>query len=327
AGPDVYTGGTLDLDLTDTVLVPDFADLPAAMQLIAQAMCADPSIVVDKSVNLPVVVAGTTVTYQVVVTNTGNVHLHDVAVTDPAVPGCSQVVGDLGVGESVIITCTSSVWAPLTNTASASGSDPFGTPVLDEDTAEVGLIPTGTGTPGFWKNHPEVWPVAADEVLVGDWNHNWICDPSETCLVLTTEEALAATGTPPRGDMTWNLGRPLVTAWLNVSAGNDPSCIADTIDAAIVWLLAHPLGSGVGGGDPAWQEASGWAGLLDDYNNGLLCAEHRDSLDSETTSEATVTDITNPELTQATPPPTELPDRGNSNNAPPQDKANGKPRG
>jgi uncharacterized repeat protein (TIGR01451 family) len=303
AGPDVYTGGTLDLDLIDTVLVPDFADLPVAMELIAQAMCADPGISVEKSVNLATVTAGATVTYQVVVTNTGNVPLHDVVVTDPAVQGCSSLVGDLGVGESTTVSCTSVVWAPLSNTALASGTDPFNTPVSDEDTAVVGLTPTGTGTPGFWKNHPEVWPVAGGLVLAGDWNHNWTCDLTETCLALTTEEALAALGTPPRGDMTWNLGRPLVAAWLNVSAGNDPACVVDTINAAIGWLLAHPLGSGVGGGDPAWQESSAWAGILDDYNNGLLCAEHRDSGSSDlsaSTEASTAHELSTPPQLQTT---------------------------
>jgi len=333
AGPDVYTGGILDLDLIDTVLVPDFADLPAAMALIAQAMCADPEISVEKSVNLAAVTAGTAVTYQVIVTNTGNVPLHDVVVTDPAVPGCSLIIGNLGAGASTTITCTSTVWAPLTNTASASGSDPFGTPVLDEDTAEVGLIPTGTGTPGFWKNHSEVWPVAGSEVLVGDWNHNWTCDPTETCLALTTEEAMAALSTPPKGDVTWNLGRPLVAAWLNVSAGNDPTCVVDTINAAIGWLLDHPLGSGVGGGDPAWREASVWAALLDDYNNGRLCAEHRDSGSSDVetsneTGEPTTSGVTSPP-TSSPQPPDDDPDPGRHNgNDPskqglPHGKANG----
>ena len=331
AGPDVYTGGTLDLYLIDTVLVPDFANLPAAMALIAQAMCADPGISVEKSVNLAAVTAGSTVTYQVVITNTGNVPLHDVVVTDPAVPGCSLVIGNLGVGESTTVTCTSIVWAPLTNTASASGSDPFNTPVHDEDTAEVGLIPTGTGTPGFWKNHPEVWPVAGSQVLIGDWNHNWTCDPTETCLVLTTEEAMAALSTPPKGDATWNLGRPLVAAWLNVSAGNDPSCVVDTINEAVGWLLAHPLGSGVSGGDPAWQEASGWAGILDDYNNGLLCAEHRDSAGSAATTSSEETSAN-----EASPPPTSQPqesedhqDQGlhNGQGASPQGPPNGKSNG
>jgi uncharacterized repeat protein (TIGR01451 family) len=333
AGPDVYSGGSLDLDVVDTVLVPDFADLPAAMALIAQAMCADPGISVEKSVNLPTVTAGSTITYQVLVTNTGNVPLHDVVVTDPAVPGCSGVVGDLGVGETVTITCTSTVWAPLTNTASASGSDPFGTPVLDEDTAEVGLIPTGTGTPGFWKNHPEVWPVAGGQVLVGDWNHNWTCDPTETCLALTTEEALAALSTPPRGDVTWNLGRPLVAAWLNVSAGNDPTCVMDTINLAIGWLLDHPLGSGIGGGDPAWREASVWAAVLDDYNNGRLCAEHRDSGggDAAASPQDSTATVTSPPAQPQTPDAGhgEGSQNGNagSKQGPPNGKSQGDPHG
>jgi hypothetical protein len=83
--------------------------------------------------------------------------------------------------------------------------------------------------------------------------------------------------TPPKGDATWILARALVTAWLNVSAGNDASCIAGTIDAAVAWLQAYPIGSGVGGGAEAWSEAAPLAAALDDYNNGLLCGVHRDA--------------------------------------------------
>jgi uncharacterized repeat protein (TIGR01451 family) len=285
AGPDIYSGGTLDLDVADVVLVPEFSDLPEALALLAQAMCADPGVTVEKSVNLANVTPGTTVTYQVVVTNTGNVPLHNVVLSDPAVPGCSLTIGDLAVGQSVTTSCTMTVWAPLTNLAIVTGDDPFGTPVRGEDTSEVGLVPTGTGTPGYWKNHPEAWPIAGSEVLIGDWNHDWVCDADETCLGLTIEEALAALSTPPKGDMTWNLGRPLVAAWLNVSAGNDSSCVAATIDLATDWLLAHPLGSGVGGGDSSWQLAAAWAALLDDYNNGRLCAESRDSMEAETSAD------------------------------------------
>lgn len=285
AGPDVYNGsGTFNLAATDVVLVPDFADLPAAMNLIAQALCADPSISVEKTVSQPAVIAGTIVTYEVTVSNTGNVSLHDVVLDDPLVPGCSQTIGTLAVGESATVTCSTTVWAPLTNSATATGTDPFGTPVTDDGSAQVVLLATGTGTPGFWKNHPEVWPIAGGQVLIGDWNHNWSCDTGETCLSLTEEEALAALGTPPKGDMTLNLARPLVAAWLNVSAGNDSSCIAETIDLATAWLIANPLGSGVSGGDEAWREASSWAGILDDYNNGLLCAEHRDAKDDPVVS-------------------------------------------
>jgi hypothetical protein len=204
--------------------------------------------------------------------------------------------------------------------------------VLDEDTAEVGLTPTGTGTPGFWKNHPQVWPVAGSQVLVGDWNHNWTCDPTETCLALTTEEALAALSTPPRGDVTWNLGRPLVAAWLNVSAGNDPTCVVDTINAATGWLLDHPLGSGIGGGDPGWREASVWAAVLDDYNNGRLCAEHRDSGGGD--AAASPEDSTADESSAPPQPPTPDDDHGEGRNdghgaahGPPNGKPQGGPHG
>ena len=294
AGPDVYDGsGSLDLDATDVVLVSEFGDLPEVMALIAAAMCADPAISVEKTASSSVVIAGTDVTYQIDVTNTGNVNLHYVILDDPLVPDCSEDIGDLAVGETVTVECTTTVWEPLTNTATATGTDPSGTPVQDDGSATTTLIDRGTGTPGYWRNHLDMWPIANDTVLIGDWNHNWACDGDETCLELTKEEALMALTTPPRGDMTWNLGRPLVAAWLNVSAGNDSSCIADTVDSAAAWLQSHPLGSGVGGSDPAWVEASGWATLLDDYNNGKLCAEHRDANGDadEDTAEATVENI------------------------------------
>lgn len=331
SGPDVYDGsGTLDLDITDVVLVPDIADLPEVMALIATAMCAEPDISVVKNVSSPSVTAGTEVTYSIDVTNTGNVDLHDVVLDDPNVEACSQVIGDLAVGETVNVQCTATVWAPLTNTATATGSDPFGTPVEDEGSATTTLIATGTGTPGFWKNHLEVWPVANDTVLIGDWNHNWVCDADETCLELTTEEALAALSTPPKGDMTWNLGRPLVAAWLNVSAGNESSCVSATIDLAAGWLQAHPLGSAVKGSDPAWAEASGWAELLDDYNNGRLCAESRDSGgDSDTdsvTSGGTTASGGSSQAPTTHPPATETDEKQNSagGNPPPHSKGKGK---
>ena len=93
---------------------------------------------------------------------------------------------------------------------------------------------------------------------------------------MTVGEALAALTTPPASDVTYNLARPLVAAWLNVSAGNPATCIAGVVTEATAWLLYHPVGSGVGGGDAAWAQIVGVAGTLDDYNNGLLCAESRD---------------------------------------------------
>lgn len=332
AGTDIYDGsGPFDLAATDVVLVPEFADLPEAMSLIAQAMCADPAISVEKTVSQVAVIPGTSVGYEITVTNIGNVPLHDVALDDPMIPECSQIIGSLAVGESVTVNCSATLWTPLTNVATATAEDPFGTPVMDDGSAQTTLLATGTGTPGFWKNHPDVWPIL-DGLLVGDWNHNWTCDPAETCLALSDEEAMAALSSPPKGDMTWNLGRALVAAWLNISAGNDSSCIAEVVDNSVGWLTAHPLGSGVAGGDEAWGEASEWAQILDDYNNGLLCAEHRDAGGSEDPATETEPGSTPPTTSNEVDsgvdeptPPAHAPAKGRSDGTGPPDDRGNKP--
>jgi hypothetical protein len=121
----------------------------------------------------------------------------------------------------------------------------------------------GTGTIGYWKNHPEAWP-ASSITAAG--------------LSYPKDDALALMGTPGRGDKTYDLFRQLLAASLNVAAGNDSSCITATLAAAEAWLVANPLGSRVSGGDPAWgEEGARLHTTLDEYNNGRLCAPHRDS--------------------------------------------------
>ncbi len=293
--------GPLDLDETDVVLVPNFAELPAVMSLIAEAMCAQPQIDVTKSASAAVVTAGSEVTYTIEVMNTGNTDLFNVTVTDPLVPSCSVVIGTLVVGATTTYQCTTVLWAPLTNTVVASGSDNFGTTVNDQDSASVSLRALGTGTPGYWKNHTDAWPVFGDQMIVGDWNHDTVCSAGEVCLELSLDEALTAISQPARGDTTWILARALITAWLNVSSGNDSSCIAQTIDDATAWLLANPIGSEVGGGSDAWAIAQPLAEELDAYNNGLLCAEHRDSV-SQVASSATESTSTGTTTTTTTFP-------------------------
>lgn len=229
--------------------------------------------------------AGSAVPFEFAVTNIGDVDLTDVTVTDPLFPGCDRFIGDLAVGVTVTYTCEVVLFTSVTNVATATGEGPLGTPVDDDDNATVTVFADGTGTPGYWKNHAERLPVLGGTTIVGDWNHNWSCDPGEVCLELTTEEALAAPSTPPRGDFTYNLARALVTAWFNVSVGNDASCVADDIEAATAWLLVNPIGSGVKSGDAG--EMTAIATRLDDYNNGRLCAEHRDSKEADSTTSLT----------------------------------------
>lgn len=134
----------------------------------------------------------------------------------------------------------------------------------------------GTGTPGYWKNHPDAWPT--EKVGVGDEIY-WKAD------------AIEMLGWPEKGDKTLTIFRAVVAAKLNVAIGNDDSCIAGTIDAAETWMNEYgPAGSGVKANSDAWQMS--WTTdkktypsgedlyeKLDDYNNGELCAPSRDSLE------------------------------------------------
>jgi hypothetical protein len=124
-------------------------------------------------------------------------------------------------------------------------------------TSTVGVSP-GTGTPGYWKNHPEVWP---DGVTVGG-------------VYYTTADAIALMGKVSK-DKTITIFSSLLAATLNVAIGNADFCIAETIEDANEWLGLHAPGSGVAASSAAWAVASPLHKLLDEYNNGLSCAPHR----------------------------------------------------
>lgn len=118
-------------------------------------------------------------------------------------------------------------------------------------------VGTGTGTIGYWKNHPDAWTM--DYITIGD-------------VTYSKSEAIAILNVAVRGDKTLSMAKQLIAAILNVDAGNDDSCILDTIDAANTWLINH---GGVGSGQRQWDNGDLLHDELDAYNNGLLCAPHR----------------------------------------------------
>ena len=120
----------------------------------------------------------------------------------------------------------------------------------------------GTGTIGYWKTHPEAWPVQS--ITLGN-------------VTYTKTQAIALLNTPSRGDKSIDLAKQLIGAKLNVLVGNAASCISATITAADAWLILHPVGSHVSGGSAAWTTGGGDVlhDTLDNYNNGRLCAPHR----------------------------------------------------
>ena len=118
----------------------------------------------------------------------------------------------------------------------------------------------GTGTPGYWKNHPEAWPVAG--ITIGANTY-------------TKAQAISWLGKVGK-DKTTTIFASYVSAFLNVKIGNDDSCVASAMASAYTWLSNHPVGSNVAGSSAAWREAEPWHQTMDAYNNGLLCVQHRD---------------------------------------------------
>lgn len=114
----------------------------------------------------------------------------------------------------------------------------------------------GTATLGYWKNHPKAWPV--ETLVLGR-------------ITYTKAQLLTILKTPVRGDKTVSLAHQLIAAKLNVhpSLCNQGDCIIDEIAAADALLSVCPVGS-------KFNVPTTLIGVLDDYNNGRLCAPHRD---------------------------------------------------
>ena len=119
----------------------------------------------------------------------------------------------------------------------------------------------GTGTPGYWKNHPEAWPV--NSIVIGG-------------IVYSKAAAIARMQEEVAGDKSYTMFAHLVSARLNVLSGTEAGCIAGAIGLADAWMTANPLGSKVKGSSLAWKNGEPLASQLDRYNNGMLCAPHRD---------------------------------------------------
>lgn len=161
--------------------------------------------------------------------------------------------------------------------------DPSSTAGLEADevgsgTFRASLLPCSL-TQGYWKNHPEAWPV--EEIPIGG-------------AVYTRAEALVILSTPPaHGDATYILAHQLIAAKLNILNGADGADISDTIDAADAWLAANPLGS-----RPKADRKSGiaLAETLDRYNNGLIGPGHCDD-------DPTPLPSPSPSPSPSTPPP------------------------
>ena len=107
----------------------------AAVTVVAPA--THPAITIVKNPKSQTVTRGGTANFTITVTNTGDVALTNVTVSDPLSPNCNRTIGTLAPGASSSYTCTrANVTANFTNVAVASGTA-GGTTVTAQDTAPV----------------------------------------------------------------------------------------------------------------------------------------------------------------------------------------------
>jgi uncharacterized repeat protein (TIGR01451 family) len=223
---------------------------------------------------------GETITFTFQVTNCGNTYLGGNAnVYDPLLnnDGTTAIWSE-GMNSGDVVTFSRDYSIPkdyskctLENDAWAIGipwiPDQNLAPVNDNDQSTdwtvfiKGIDCSGTGTPGYWKNHPDAWP--SDPISIGGTSYS-------------KGVAIDIMKKPVKGDKTYTMFDALVSAKLNVIMGNPSSCIDATITAADAWMALHHVKSGVKASSSDWKAGEPLYMKLDSYNNGLLCAPHRD---------------------------------------------------
>ena len=135
------TAGAVDFTNTASVTGDDPNGDPVSDDDSADVDVINPAIAIEKTPDSQQARAGDTVTFTITVTNTGDVDLANVTVTDAVAPACGNVIGALSVNESVGYDCTMTAGAAdFTNIAGVTGDDPNGAPVFDSDDADVDVI-------------------------------------------------------------------------------------------------------------------------------------------------------------------------------------------
>lgn len=125
-----------------------------------------------------------------------------------------------------------------------------------------------THSMGFWKTHPEAWPV--EKIVLGG-------------LIVDLEKGLALMESPPEGQADRILARQLLAAKLNALFGAETFAISEVLANAVEWLTAYNADKA-----PERESAILLAEMLDAFNRGEIgpgvCAEESDN-ESETPRE------------------------------------------
>jgi len=219
-----------------------------------------PRIHVEKEANPSEICSCQNVTYTIITTNIGDTELFNITLIDSifGLPPNGTIPSSLMPEESFTWTFNATIHDCTINMVNVTAIDSLGMKVHDQDEAVVKVRRICTRSKGYWKNHPEAWPV--EEITVGN-------------VTYTKDEALTILWEADAKDATSMLAAQLIAAKLNRLAGAS-ACfwrcdkrvdIDDVIADADSFLIDHPLGS-----DPRCEdrETALWLkDILDAYNN------------------------------------------------------------
>ncbi|MCP4540225.1 MAG: Cys-Gln thioester bond-forming surface protein [Chloroflexi bacterium] len=222
-----------------------------------------PAIVVTETVTPGTVHGSDAVTWEVVVTNTGDDTLTDVTLTDDNGHNYG-VPFTLTVGASQTFTYTTNPTGDVTNQVTATGEDALGETVSDDDTASVSVINpdiqvTETATPGtVYDGNTVTWEVVVTNtgddtltnvILTNDNNSHSYGDP----FTLTVGTSVTFTYTTNPNDDVTNQVTAIGTDTLGSTVSDDDTASVNTIDPAIQVIETVTPGTIYSGDTVTWE--------------------------------------------------------------------------
>jgi hypothetical protein len=115
-----------------------------------------------------------------------------------------------------------------------------------------------TYTQGYWKNHPDIWPVQS--LMLGAVSYN-------------ESQLLQILNRPAQGNGLVTLAHQLIAAKLNIASGADPSAVQQIVidaDNMIGGLIVPPIGNGY----LSPGQTGNLTDTLTEYNEGTIGPGH-----------------------------------------------------
>ncbi|NJN92670.1 MAG: DUF11 domain-containing protein [Anaerolineales bacterium] len=197
-----------------------------------------PALTISKTPDSQLAQSGDVVTFTITVTNSGDITLTNVTVTDALASNCDQSLGDMAVGASDNYTCTLTVTTDLTNTATVVGTPPAGPNATASDDAFVNVI---SPTLQISKTPDVQFALSGDPVT---FTISVVNTGDVTLTNVTVTDALASDCDESLGDMA-------------VGASNNYTCAltvtTDLTNTAIV-TGTPPLGPDISASDDAFVD-------------------------------------------------------------------------